>query len=28
MPNGIPMLSDDVKIVLQIEANGPKPAAK
>ncbi len=27
MPNGIPTLSDDVKIVLQIEANGPKPAA-
>ena len=28
MPNGVPMLSDIVKIDLQIEANGPKPAAK
>ena len=27
MPNGIATLSDDVKIVLQIEANGTKPAA-
>lgn len=27
MPNGVPTLSDDVKVVLQIEANGPKPAA-
>lgn len=27
MPNGIAVLSDDVKVVLQIEANGPKPTA-
>jgi polyisoprenoid-binding protein YceI len=27
LPNGAPMLSDDVKIDLQIEANGPRPAA-
>lgn len=27
MPNGVPTLSDDVKISFQIEANGPKPAA-
>lgn len=27
LPSGVPALSDDVKIVLQIEANGPKPAA-
>ncbi|NOT47338.1 MAG: YceI family protein [Acidobacteria bacterium] len=25
MPNGTPVLSDDVKVVLQIEANRPKP---
>jgi polyisoprenoid-binding protein YceI len=28
MPNGIPTLSDDVKITLQLEANGPTPAPK
>ena len=28
LPNGTPMLSDDVKINLQIEANMPNPAAK
>ena len=27
MPNGVPVLSDDVKIVLQIEAAKPRPAA-
>jgi len=27
MPNGVPALSDNIKVVLQIEANGPKPAA-
>lgn len=27
MPNGTPVLSDDVKVVLQIEANRAKPAA-
>lgn len=27
LPSGVPALSDDVKIVLQIEANGLKPAA-
>ncbi|MBK9153430.1 MAG: YceI family protein [Chloracidobacterium sp.] len=26
MPNGVPTLSDEVKIVLQIEANRPRPA--
>lgn len=26
MPNGVPVLSDEVKIVLQIEANRPRPA--
>ena len=28
MPNGVPTLSDDVKINLQIEARRPKEAAK
>ena len=28
MPNGVPVLSDDVKINLQIEARLPKQAAK
>ena len=27
MPNGVPVLSDNIKIVLQIEANGSKPTA-
>jgi len=26
MPNGTPVLSDEVKINLQIEANRPRPA--